>query len=166
MLLQLLKTNRLALGKWYACGLLVLLSAVWIDGHPARTESGYIPYPGQIEVRVLKVEAPNRVWVQFETWPGFYRKFRVTLPDIEVPEDSTRVPACERRLARKAKSFTENFLTQARHVYVLDMTMEDSASEEATAPILTERGNLAEALKARGLARSVQEARRHPWCTE
>ena len=144
-------------------GLLAFL-AFWGVAEAATDVKGYVPYPGKIQVKVRQVYAPNVVGVQFETWPGFYREFQVVLPGIEVPQDHPDVPACERKLARKAISLTRSFLARARKVYVVDMVMQDSASAAGEAPVITDRGALDQALLAEGLARRLDGASSQPWC--
>lgn len=152
--------RRLKLSLWS----LVSLLLGWFPYHPLEAGSGYVPYPGKMEVKVRQVDAANRVRVQFETWPGFYRDFQVTLPGIVVPRDLPDVSGCERRLAQKAKAFSENFLSQARAVYVIDMVMQNSASNAGEARIITDRGDLVEALQMAGLAQPVATDASKAWC--
>lgn len=153
--------------KKYLSGLFL---SVWIllAYHPVLVSAGstYTPYPGQIEVKLIAVEKPHVIRVRFETWPGFYRDFRVTLPHVRVPDDSPQAPACERMLARRALEVTREQLTGAKHIYIIDMQMEDSAAKDGMAKIITERGDLLELLTSQGLARPANNDNPTPWCQE
>ncbi|GAB4358493.1 MAG: hypothetical protein ACPW60_08430 [Methylohalobius sp. ZOD2] len=131
----------------------------------AEAESSYVPYPGKVEVRVQQVPSPKVVIVDFEAWPGFSRNLRVTLPDIEVPKDAPDAAECERRLARKARAFVQNFLTEeSRSVYIVDMRMADSATGNGVASIVTDRGELKRILLDKGWARPSSQPTNEPWC--
>ncbi|WP_022948839.1 hypothetical protein [Methylohalobius crimeensis] len=144
----------------------VLTSLGCLTFHPlVEADSGYVPYPGKVEVRVQQVPSPKAVIVGFETWPGFSRNFRVTLPDIEVPKDAPGAAECERRLARKARAFVQNFLTEeSRSVYIVDMRMADSATGNGVASIVTDRGELKRILLDKGWARPSSQPTNEPWC--
>ena len=132
----------------------------------AIAQSTTSPYPGKRQVRLVAVNAPETVVVNFETWPGFQRNFRVTVPGLDVPEDTPNAPDCQRELAARALAFTRHFLSNAKKIFIQDISMENSASEDATSPILTEKGSLAEALIKEGLARPDSVDPREPWCGE
>jgi len=78
-----------------SAGILLLMFAV--------DATGYVPYPGKIPVNLLSIETPIVVHVNFETWPGFMRSFRVTIPGLSLPMDAASAPDCERELATKAR---------------------------------------------------------------
>jgi hypothetical protein len=124
----------------------------------------YMPYPGKITVNLVNVEAANIVVVGFETWPGFYRTFRVTLPNIEVPIVSAS--ACETALANKAQAFTKTFVTDAKFLRVHDMMMQTSADNDARAHLYTEQGSLADALVKEKLARPSGVNSSIQWCKD
>ncbi len=124
----------------------------------------YVPFPGKIAVKLLDVEAPDIVFVNFESWPGFPRSVRVILPGIVVPEDTPQADDCERQAAKKAMAFTRDFLATAREIYVKDMRMETSADQDAESPVLTDKGSLATALQKEGLARPDTTDPDVSWC--
>lgn len=124
----------------------------------------YVPYPGKLEVNVLNVEAPNIIFVNFESWPGFPHSVRILLPGIVVPEDTPQAEDCEREKVLLAMAFTGDFLADADKVYVKDMHMETSASQEAISPILTNKGSLGPALVTAGLARADHIDASVSWC--
>jgi len=126
----------------------------------------YVPFPGKIKVRLLDVMAPNVIFVNFESWPGFPRSIRVVLPGLAVPEDTPQADDCERDKAARALGFTRDFLSDAKEIYVQDMRMETSADEEATSPVLTDKGSLAAALQKEGLARPDSTDPETSWCSQ
>ena len=115
----------------------------------------YVPFPGKIQVSVVSVDAPSEIVVSYETWPGFRRNTLIKLPGIDI---------CEREKAAKAMEFTQQFIGEAEKIFVKDMRMETSASEEAYSDILTNHGSLSQALKAEGLARPDSVAPDTSWC--
>lgn len=127
--------------------------------------AAYVPYPGKLQARPVNVESPRIVTVNLETWPGFARNFRVTVPGIALPEDHSSTPACERELAARALAFTQEYVFGAKTLFVQDMAMESSAAEDALSPILTERGSLAAQLIKEGLARPDTVDPKEPWCS-
>ena len=124
----------------------------------------YTPFPGKLAVKLLGVEAPNVIFVNFETWPGFPRSVRVILPGIVVPEDTPQADDCEREKAARAMEFARQFVTATGKIYVKDMRMETSADEQAYSDVLTDHGSLSHALKKEGLARADSVAPATPWC--
>ena len=143
----------------------VLLLTGTLLANTIAISAEFVPYPGKREVRLVDVEAPNLVVIQFDTdMIGFFRTLKIRVPNIDIPDDSQESPACEKALARKAREFTRHFLAQAKSIYVLDMRMKTSADEEAISPILTDQGDLAEALEKAGLARPDTVAQDKPWC--
>ena len=140
---------------------LVYIYLLFLSGHSV---ADYVPYPGKIPVKLIEIEAPNIIMINFETWPGFSRDFKVTLPGIQVPEDSSAVELCERKLAQKAIALTRNFLINAKDIRVWDMRMETSADTDVIAPIYTKQGGLIEALTRQGLARPDSVDPTTPWC--
>jgi len=126
----------------------------------------YVPYPGRMMGKLVSVESPITVTLKMQTWPGFYRNFTITMPGIALPEDTTGAPDCQRELAAKAMGFTQGFLADAKKIIAPDMRMENSASDNAIAPILTDKGGLGDALIAEGLARPDSVDPSQPWCTE
>jgi endonuclease YncB( thermonuclease family) len=161
MTMGVLKMNE-CLSRRDVCGIVATALLAFLSAAAAQSE--YVPYPGRIEVKVSRVETPKVVRVRFETWPGFYRDFRVTLPGISVPKDSPGVQECERELGRKAMAFTQRFVTKAKAVYVVNMRMQDSSVKDGVARIDTSRGDLIEALQVEGLARPDDINTGEPWC--
>jgi hypothetical protein len=126
----------------------------------------YVPFPGKLAVKLLDVEAPNIIFVNFETWPGFPRSVRIILPGIVVPEDTPQADDCEREKAARAMEFARKFVADASKIYVNDMRMETSADEQAFSDILTDHGSLSQALKKEGLARADTVAPDTSWCRQ
>lgn len=124
----------------------------------------YVPFPGKIQVSVVSVDAPSEIVVSYETWPGFRRNTLIKLPGIDIPKDTPQSDDCEREKAAKAMEFTQQFIGEAEKIFVKDMRMETSASEEAYSDILTNHGSLSQALKAEGLARPDSVAPDTSWC--
>jgi len=124
----------------------------------------YVPFPGKLAVNVLDVQAPNVVFVNFEAWPGFPRSVRVILPGIAVPEDTPQAEDCEREKAALAIDFARQFVSGSGKIFVRNMRMENSNSEQAYSDILTYRGSLSQALKKDGLARADNVAPDTSWC--
>jgi hypothetical protein len=122
-----------------------------------------VPYPGKIPVDIISIESPNIVVVGFETWPGFYRRFRVTLPGIEVPVSSGS--ACETAMAVKSLQYTTKFVTDAKKLYIKDMSMQTSADQDGVSHIFSENKSLAESLMSEGLARPMN-GRGEKWCQD
>ncbi|HEN46837.1 MAG TPA: hypothetical protein ENI75_00555 [Mizugakiibacter sp.] len=131
---------------------------------PLLALAEYVPFPGKLAVHLLEVQAPNIIFVNFETWPGFLRSVQVILPDTAVPEDTPQADSCEREKAHKALGFTQEFLAAAKKIYVKDMRMNTSADEQAYSEILTDKGSLSQALKKEGLARSESVPADTSWC--
>lgn len=123
----------------------------------------YAPFPGKIKVRLLSVESIAVVHVSLETWPGFSRNVRISLPNIQTP-DIGSLKACEQEMAIQALALTEQFLSEAKSISVQNMLMESSASEDALSNIYTDQGGLIEALKSEGFVRSNTTPIKTPWC--
>jgi len=152
------KKNRLK-----RCGMQVL-TGFFTCCVPLLALAEYVPFPGKLAVHLLDVEAPNVIFVNFESWPGFPRSVQIILPDTAVPEDTPQVDSCEREKAQKALGFTQKFLADAGKIYVKDMRMNTSADQQAYSDILTDKGSLSQALKREGLARSDSVPADTSWC--
>ncbi|HQU16326.1 MAG TPA: hypothetical protein PLO69_09510 [Gammaproteobacteria bacterium] len=124
----------------------------------------FLAYPGVYPAKVVSVESANIVVLSTNVWTGYSKTFRVTLRDVEVPQDTPAAPVCQRTLAAKALEFTQKFLSNATNVQLRDIQMEDTASKNAVAPIFTEQGSLADALKQKGLGRPPGDKPGKPWC--
>lgn len=122
------------------------------------------PFPGKLPATIVDIEAANIIHVNIETWPGFRRDFRVTLPNLVVPGQGENVMACELALAQLAYDFAVNFLSDATTVHVKDMQMENSSSEDAISSIYTNNGSLDNALRREKLAKPAAFAHNEPWC--
>ena len=109
-------------------------------------------------------EASNIIHVNIETWPGFRRDVRVTLPNLLLPGQGEEVKECELELAQWAYDFAVNFLSEATTVHVKDMQMENSASKDAISSIYTNNGTLDNALRRERLAKPADLAHDKPWC--
>jgi len=153
-----LKKNRLK-----RCGMRVL-TGLFTCCVPLLALAEYVPFPGKLAVHLLDVEAPNIIFVNFETWPGFPRSVQVILPDTVVPEDVPQADSCEREKAQKALGFTREYLAGSGKIYVKDMRMNTSADQQAYSDILTDKGSLSQALRKEGLARSGSVPTDTSWC--
>ena len=122
------------------------------------------PFPGKLPATIVNIEAANIIHVNIETWPGFRRDFRVTLPNLAVPGQGEEVMDCELEMAQLAYDFAVNFLSDTTTVHVKDMQMENSSSEDATSSIYTDNGTLDNALRRERLARPADIAANEPWC--
>ena len=130
----------------------------------STTSMAATPFPGKLPATIVDIEAANIIHVNIETWPGFRRDFRVTLPNLVVPGQGEDVKECELELAQLAYDFTVNFLSDSTTVHVKDMQMENSSSEDATSSIYTNNGSLDNALRRERLARPADIAANEPWC--
>lgn len=148
------------LGRWQAlAGIVVLVLSA------TASAVSFVPYPGKREVTLVRVEAPDLVFVTFNTDAiGFFRTLGIRLPGIAVAQDTPQADECERAAAKKALGFTREFLAGAKKIYVQDMRMENSADEEAVSPILTDKGSLSAALINEGLARPDSVDPSASWC--
>ncbi|WP_305910001.1 hypothetical protein Q9L42_002540 [Methylomarinum sp. Ch1-1] len=125
------------------------------------TAESYNPYPGKLPANLVNVVSPATVEVEAETWPGYSRNFRVSLPSIEVPNLNAPQP-CQRKLAEKALSFTKKFLTDAASISISALEMSNSADQTVIGQIDTNQGSLLDALKNNGFARLADND--EPWC--
>jgi len=148
--------------KVQAVALFIAVLSASISMVNAETRD-YVPYTGKIKVKLQSVESIKVAHVGFETWPGFSRNIRITLPNIQTP-DSHSLSRCEQVLAERALEFTTRFLTDAETISVEDMLMENSASANALSNLHTGNGSLMTALKAEGFARSSDVPAKTPWC--
>jgi hypothetical protein len=147
-----------------ACALSLLVSA---NSLAYEGDATSVPWAGKIPVRVLSVESPRFVNVTFESWPGFWLNFRINVPGIAVPEDLPQSPECERELAAKAMIFAQQFIKDAKQVYIHDMRVVTTTDPDGYAPIFADPGGyLAAALMREGLARADTVDPEEPWCKE
>ena len=122
------------------------------------------PFPGKLSATLVDIEAANIIHVNIETWPGFRRDFRITLPNLLLPGQGEEVKECELELAQWAYDFAVNFLSEATTIHVKDMQMENSASKDAISSIYTNNGTLDNALRRERLAKPADLAHDEPWC--
>lgn len=158
---SLYRSCRIRQSAW-AGALVVLLLA----GTAGAAEAEYVPYPGVYPARLKSVETPGRFVFEVPVWTGFVRVLTITIPDIAVPRSTGGAPKCERELAGRARKFSEAFLTQASRVEVHDITMQNTGDTNAKAPVFTNAGSLADALKKGGFARSSDVPSDTPWCVD
>lgn len=121
------------------------------------------PFPGKLPATIVNIEAAHIIHVNIETWPGFRRDFRVTLPNLALPGQGEEVKECELALAQQAYDFAFNFLSNATTVHVKDMQMTDSASLDAVSSIYTNNGTLDNALRREKLAK-LAGSHDESWC--
>jgi hypothetical protein len=141
-----------------------LIAAVSLGASAAPAAKPHIAYPGSLPAQVTGIESAMVVKLDAQTWPGFRRAFRITLPGIQVPEDTRDAPTCQREMAERALTFTETFLYDAEQVEVRDILMTNTGDPDGRANIYTEQGSLADALQAAGLARPGSVDPDRPWC--
>ena len=122
------------------------------------------PFPGKIPATIVSIEAANIIHVNIETWPGFRRDFRITLPNLALPGQGENPKECELELAQRAHNFAINFLSDSTTVHVKDMQMVDSASLDAISSIYTNKGTLDNALRREKLAKLPSTVLNEPWC--
>lgn len=144
---------------WILAGLLTLTFSA------AAFAEEFVPYPGKRKADLVSIDAPNLINVTFDTdATGFTRTLHIRLPGIVIAEDTPHSDECEREASKRALGFTQKFMTEVKEIYVQDILMENSADEEATSPILTDKGSLSEVLVEEGLARSDSIDPSTPWC--
>jgi len=142
---------------------IAILAIAWL-ATTGVSAGDYVPFPGKIEVNLVRVESAKDVVVSFETWPGFARETTIELPGIAIPTDSARADTCERDMAAKSRAFTQQFVSEAKMIYVQDMRMETSADTTVFADIMSDQGSLIRALQAKGLARPESVPAKTSWC--
>lgn len=157
---------QLSLPKSTATVLRVALFATLLS--PALAESGkklgaFVPFPGSWPASLIAVEASNQIRLQTNIWDQD-RSFLVTLPGLVVPSNRPGTPACERELAAAGKAFAEDYLRAAEKIELSELKMLSSVATEASSPIVTNQGNLADALVKAGYARHPGSAEGVPWC--
>ncbi|NOR69730.1 MAG: hypothetical protein GQ532_08585 [Methylomarinum sp.] len=123
----------------------------------------YNPYPGKLSAQVVNVVSASTINIEAETWPGYSKTFKVSLPNIQVPSSNSE-KICQRKLAEQALAFTQDFLAAGTTITVSDLKMANSSSLSATAKILTNQGSLTDALISHGFARSAENVTEEPWC--
>ena len=122
------------------------------------------PFPGKLPAKIVNIEAAHIIHVNIETWPGFRRDFRITLPNLALPGQGEEIKECELALAQQAYDFAFNFLSNATTVHVRDMQMTDSASLDAISSIYTNNGTLDNALRREKLAKLAASTHDESWC--
>lgn len=122
---------------------------------------GYSPYPGKLPAKLVNVATASVIDLEAETWPGYSKTFRVSLPDIQVPSSQAST-VCQRKLAEKAKTFAEDYLAKANSITLSDLQMSNSGDQSISGQIHTNEGSLVDALKRNGYARSPNDQK--PWC--
>lgn len=130
----------------------------------STTSMAATPFPGKLPVTIVNIEAANIILVNLETWPGFRRDFRITLPNLVLPGQGEEVKECELELAKSAHDFAVNFLSDVTTVHVQDMEMENSAALDAISSIYTNKGTLDNALRREKLAKPAASVHNEPWC--
>ena len=128
------------------------------------TAISFNAYPGQFKAKLINVEAANIINVSVDVWSGYPRNFRVTLPNIVLPENNNKAPACQIALIQKGIDFANNFLTDATDLKVKNLMMENTAEMDALSNIYTDKENLSDELVAEGLARPASVESTKPWC--
>ena len=144
-----------------AVALLMLASSAFA----AQSNARYVPFPGKIPVDVQAVASPIAVWVRFESYPGFKQVNHVIIPGLQVPSQDSDSP-CEQQMAFDALDLTEQFLADAKQVYITNMRVVTSTDDEGYAPISSDQGSLGQKLLEKGLVRSSTIDPRKPWCKD
>lgn len=122
------------------------------------------PFPGKLPATIVDIEAANIIHVNIETWPGFRRDFRITLPNLVLPGQGEEIKECEFELIQRAHDFTVNFLSDVTTVHVKDMQMQNSGSFDAVSSIYTNKGTLDNALRRENLAKPTESEQNVHWC--
>jgi len=135
---------------------------------PALAESAkklgaFVPFPGSWPAALIAVEASNQIRLKTNIWDQD-RTFLVSLPGLVVPSNRPGTPACERALAAAGKAFAEKYLRSAEKIELSELKMMSSVATEASSPIVTDQGNLADALVQAGYARRQGAADGASWC--
>jgi len=125
----------------------------------------YTPFPGQLPVEVIRVNAANQFVINFETWPGFGRRMQVDLPGVAVPSTEPEAAECERRLGAKALELSRRFV-KGKKISIKDMEMENSAAPIGSSDLYAGDASLIDALTKKGLARSASIPSTTPWCED
>ncbi len=123
-------------------------------------------YPGKYKATLSEVEAANIIHLSVEVWTGYPKQFRITLADIAVPVASSETPLCQNVLVQTGFELTRDFMDSAKQIEVNDIHMENTGKVDAISGIKTEKGQLANALLKRGLARSIKVNAEVPWCVD
>ncbi len=135
---------------------------------PALAESSkklgaFVPFPGSWPAKLVAVEASNQVRLQTNIWDQD-RTFLVSLPGLVVPSNRPGAPACERELAAAGKAFADQYLRSAEKIELGELRMLSSVATEASSPVVTDQGSLADALVKAGYARRQGSGDSAPWC--
>lgn len=128
------------------------------------TAEPFNAYPGKYKSHLINVEAANIVYLSVDVWAGYPRNMRITLPNIAVPVNHPKAPACQIELVQKALDFTNKFMVDAKHIELRDIRMESTDQEDAVSNIYTDKGSLASKLTEKGLARPASVKVTKPWC--
>ena len=128
----------------------------------AKKLGAFVPFPGSWPATLVAVEASNQIRLKTNIWDQD-RTFLVTLPGLVVPSSRPGVPLCERELAASGRQFAEQFLRAAEKIELSELRMMSSVASDASSPVVTEHGGLADALIKAGYARA-QGSANGPWC--
>ncbi len=121
-------------------------------------------FPGKYKADIVGIEAANVVSIYVNVWAGFPRTFRVTLPNIAIPINHPKAPACQLDLIAKAKGVTEKFFEDAKYIEVRNIMLESTDDMDTSIDIFTNKGSLSNKLKAEGVARPDTVDELKPWC--
>lgn len=128
------------------------------------SDATFNAYPGTYKASFVKVEAANIIHISAKVWTGYPKQLRITLPDIDVPEDHPAAPTCQAKMVQDALELTTKFMADAKKIKVTDIYMENTASIDGSTNIVTDAGKLSDALFSKGLARSSSINKKQPWC--
>jgi endonuclease YncB( thermonuclease family) len=123
-------------------------------------------YAGKFEAQIKTVKSANKMELKTEVWPGYDRKFKITLAHISVPEAYDEAPACHLQLIEDGKKYTKKFIRNAEKVYVQGIAMKNSREEYGTAEIYNQKTELGKELIKHGYARADSVPQETPWCQD
>ena len=139
-------------------GAIMFLAAFSVDAGSA------VAFPGKYKAKLVSIDAANVISLYVDVWAGYPRSFKVSLPGVAIPVVTLKTPVCQVALLKKAEALTNEFINDAEFIEVKDIRMENTAGQDATSEIYTNKGSLSAKLKAEGVARPVSIEPTKPWC--
>lgn len=125
---------------------------------PPAALAGFGPYTGDV-TRTVDGDTLDAV---VHVWPGQTNNARIRVDIIDTPELRSK-SKCERALAKKAKTFTEQFVSDGP----ISITISSKdAFGRYLATVKANGKDLATALTNAGLARKYKRNDHEPWCKD
>lgn len=129
-----------------------------------KVMADFVPVCGKVLVDLVWVESAGKIFVEYEAWPGFFRRLSITIPGIHLPGERLEPSSCELKLADQALQFTENFLAEAESIELHAIPINVHLIEHLETSLYTDQGSLIDALLRVGLARPDSSESSSPWC--